>query len=438
MERDAEKLEGHEELLVLPLDDRSLRESRERHAAKLRLLWKRRSFLTRMMLVGTVLGIVAAFSIQNRYTSTVRLMPPDQSSGGGAALLESLGRRIGGSFAGLAGSALGMNTNGALFVGVLKSATVEDDVISKFHLQRIYSDRYMEDARTELAKRTSISQAEKSGIISVSVTDQDPHRAAAMAEEYVDELNWVVTHLSTSAAHRERAFLDERLAQVKSHLEDDEQQFSEFASQKGAPDIPEQSKAMVTSAAALQGRLIAAESELQALRQIYTDSNVHVRSMRAQVNNLQKALENLGGRGASEDTDAQGLYPSLKELPLLGVKYADLLRRTKVQEAVFEALTEEDESAKVEEAKEIPTVKVLDPAEVPAKESFPPRTLIVALGAISGIAVGAAWLASREAWTAMDVSDPRKKLAQEVWMDVRGRLPWSSNGSGSVHSDGGI
>lgn len=424
----------HEEELGLMaplLAEEELRASREKMIARMRLLWERRKTLARMSGIGLTIATLLAFIIPKRYTSTVRLMPPDQTSGQGAAMLAALSGRVGGSLAGMAENALGIKTTGDLFVGVLQSNTVEDHIIHKFHLQKVYRDRYIEDARADLTEHTGMSNDPKTGIISLRVIDEDPARAAAVANEYAEELDWVMTHLSTSSAHRERVFLDQRLAEVKSNLESDEKQFSQFASQKAAIDIPEQGKAMVTAAATLQGELIAAESELQSLRQIYTDSNVRVRSMQAQVNDLRGALEKLGGKGTDENSSASQLYPSLRELPLLGVQYADLLRRTKVDEAVFEALTQQDEMAKVEEAKEIPNVRILDPPLIPEEKSFPPRLLFMSLGLIGGLLIGIAWILARSAWQAVDGCDPRKLMVQDVWADIHASLPWRNGGSGN-------
>jgi uncharacterized protein involved in exopolysaccharide biosynthesis len=173
------------------------------------------------------------------------------------------------------------------------------------------------------------------------------------------------------------------------------------------------------------------------LRRIYTDNNVRVQSLQAQVNELHGSLEKLAGKGTNEDSSAQQIYPSLRQLPLLGVTYADLLREMKVEEAVFETLTEQDELAKVQEAKEVPSVKVLDPPLVPDKKAFPPRSLIMLLGAILSVGFGATWILGKSAWEAVDSSDPRKAAAIEVWSDVHASLPWrSSNGSSSQETNG--
>ena len=214
-----------------------------------------------------------------------------------------------------------------------------------------------------------------------------------MAQAYVEELNRTLAEVSTSSARRERIFLEGRLQAVSQDLEAAEKEFSQFASKNTAIDIKEQGKAMVDAAATLQGQLIAARSELEGLRQLYADSNVRVRSAQARVAELEDQLKKVGGKDESTSlekaTQGDSLYPSIRKLPLLGVTYADLYRKTKVQEAVFETLTQEYELAKVQEAKEIPTVKVLDPPNVPEKKSFPPRTLITLLGAALAFSCGA-------------------------------------------------
>jgi uncharacterized protein involved in exopolysaccharide biosynthesis len=414
-----------EELLAEPADEKA---ARERTVARLRLLWEQRQFLFRVTALGLVAATAIVFLIPKRYESTARLMPPDQTSGTGA-MLASLAGRAGG-LAGMAESALGLKTTGDLFIGILQSDTVEDGLIRKFNLQKVYHARYIEDARKALAQHTDISEDRKNGIITVRVTDHSPERASMMGQEYVNELNWVVNHLTTSSAHRERVFLEQRLAQVKQELEGSEKDFSQFASKNSAIDIKEQGKAMVTAAATLQGQMIAAQSELEGLRQIYTDNNVRVRATQARVAELKHQLEKLGGKGAGETSGIQSLYPPIRQLPVLGVTYADLYRKVKVEEAVYETLTQEYELAKVEEAKEIPTVKVLDTPAVPQKKSFPPRLLIMAVGTFLAFSGGIAWVLSRAAWEATDTTDPRKAFATEVWSDVREALPWASqNGS---------
>ncbi len=263
------------------------------------------------------------------------------------------------------------------------------------------------------------------------MTDHDPKRAAAIAQAYVRELDRLVAQVSTSSARRERMFLEGRLDKVKGDLDTAAKNFSEFASQNSAIDIPAQGKAMVEAAATLQGQLIAAQAEMSGLQQIYTNSNVRVRSVQARVNELQRKLNEIGSAGTQgSNQDGNALYPSIRKLPLLGVTYADLYRETKIQETVYELLTQQYELAKVQEAKEIPTVKVLDAPTVPTKKTFPPRAAIVLLGTSIGMAIAMVWVIGKTRWDAVDANDPRRVFAMEVFTTVQAHMPrFQGNGT---------
>jgi uncharacterized protein involved in exopolysaccharide biosynthesis len=411
------------------------RAAREKMAATCRLLWFRRRLMCRSTVAGLVISLVIAFLIPSQFVSTTRLMPPDQADSTLALLASAGSSKAGASMGALAGDLLGMKSSGALFVGILQTRTVRDDLINAFDLRKAYAARRWEDARTRLGKNTRISEDSKSGIIAIEVTDKNPRRAAGLAGEYVQELNRVITALNTTSAHRERVFLEDRLTQVQQDLESAEKNFGEFASQNSAIDIQAQSKAMIEAGAALEGELVAAQTELEGLRQVYADGNVRVRATRARVQELQRQVDKLGGRSAngavSGAAGGTAMYPSLRELPLLGVEYADLFRTTKVQETVYETLTQQYELAKVQEAKETPSIKVIDLPDVPENKSSPHRLWIALLGAGLGLAISAGWTVGCERWGRIDSQDPGKILALEVVGSMRSRWPFlgvSANG----------
>ena len=382
-----------------------------------------------------------AFLIPKEFQSTARLMPPDQVNSEMEMLATAATAKAGSGLGTAANSLLGLKSSGALFVGILQSRTVQDDIIGKLDLRKIYGVRYWGDARNELRMNTVVSEDRKSGIISLQVTDRDPQRAAAIAQQYVDELDRVVTQLNTSSAHRERVFLEERLTQVKRDLESAEKGFSEFASKNTAIDIQAQGKAMIEAAAALEGELVAAQTELQGLKQIYADGNVRVRATEARIEELQRQLQKIGGRSdvatLNTQLDRSTIQPSIRQLPLLGVSYADLDRSAKVQEAIFETLTREYELAKVEEAKETPSVKLIDPPDVPEKKSFPSRLLIIFMGAFMSLVGGVLWLVADGLWRDLEPHDPGKVLAQEVWQTAKGGLAVAfRSGHGNGIKDG--
>jgi capsule polysaccharide export protein KpsE/RkpR len=411
----------------------------------LTLLWEKRRALRRATLAGLLLATLLAFVLPKQYQSTVQLMPPDTQSSS-SAMLAALSAKAGSGIGAMAGDLLGGNSTGALFLGILRSRTLEDRLVERFQLKKVYGVKLEEDARTRLSNNTGISEDHKSGIISLSVVDHDPARAPAIAGAYAEELERLVSELSTSAAHRERVFLEDRLKVVKGELDQASGDFSRFASQNEAINIPEQAKAMVEAEAVLEGQLIAAESELKGLEQIYTPNNVRVRSVEARVSELRRQMEKLDGdpdpASPGSSPAERFAYPTIRELPLLGVPYADLLRRTKIEEAVYETLTQQYELAKVQEAKETPSVKVLDAASLPERKVFPPRLLIMFWGAMLGLAASALWVVGETRWRQMDSSNPGKMLAHEVFQSVNRVMPWSPvngpvNGSlngSSVHA----
>jgi hypothetical protein len=121
------------------------------------------------------------------------------------------------------------------------------------------------------------------------------------------------------------------------------------------------------------------------------------------------------------------------------VKYADFYRRVKIQETVYELLTQQYELAKVEEAKETPSVKVLDPARIPERKSFPPRLVIILGGAFLALAGSVAWVLGSTQWEKADPQDPRKVLVQEVVATLKAQAPWATqNGHGLGAASHGV
>jgi uncharacterized protein involved in exopolysaccharide biosynthesis len=181
--------------------------------------------------------------------------------------------------------------------------------------------------------------------------------------------------------------------------------------------MPSQARAMVDSGLKLQDELATARSDLAGLRQAYSKDNVRVRTASARVEELQKQMDKITGlsqKSGSSAYTSESDYPSLGALPALGLTYADLNRKVLVEEALWEALTKQYEAAKVQEAKEIPTVRVLDVANVPQRKSSPARREIVILGAMLSLFVACISVLAMSAWKEMDAQDERKKLVTEI------------------------
>lgn len=373
-------------------------------------LWLQRRQIFRWVVLGFVLSLIVAWRYP-KYESTAQIMPPDSGGSGLTSLLPALSKSPG--LIGMASDMMGMKSTSAIFARVLESRTVQDNLINRFHLLDRYDKSYMEDARKKLSSRTSISEDKKSGIIAISVRDHDAVLAADLANSYVEELGSVMAKVSTSAARRERIFIEQRLADENNNLQDAERQFSQFASANMALDVPEQTKVTVEAAARLQGELIASKAQLEGLKQTYTEENIRVKSVQAHVNELERELAKINSGRAPNVQDPTSPYPSVKSLPLLGVKWADLYRQTKIRETVVELLTQQYEMARIQEAKEIPSVKVLDPASKPERRS-PSWQLVIFVGTLLSALLACMGHFIKNWWDRWDQDDPRRILISQV------------------------
>ena len=406
-------------------------------AIRAMLLWKHRRKLARVTAISLLVSLALSFSIPKQYKSTTSIMPPDQQ-GSGAMLLAALAGHSGGlgALGGLASGLLGAHSSTALFINLLQSGTVSGHLIDRFNLQHVYHTRYRIDTAKHLARCSKITEDKKSGVITIAVEDTSRVRARDLAQAYLDELNKLVTQTNTSAAHRERMFIEKRLNAVRQNLEDAEMQLSQFSSKSSTIDIKEQTRAMVDAGARVQAELLVEQSGLQSLRQIYGDSNVRVRETEARIASLQGELTKMTGSSTpltaeaihDDNTNSSGgndkgeLYPPLRQLPRLAVPYTDLYRRVKVQEGVFELLTQQYEIARIEEAKDVPVVSVIDPPGIPERKSFPPHLLITLLLTFLSFASASALILVRDHWEKVDPADPRKMLAAEVLPVLQRRM----------------
>lgn len=417
---------------VIPAKDELADTPQPAHwAIRATLLWNHRRMLLRVTAISFIVSLTIAFVMPKTYKSVTSIMPPDQQ-GSSALVLAALAGRSGGlgALGGLAGSLLGGHTTTALFVDLLRSGTVGGHLIDRFNLQHVYHKRYRIDTAKHLARITKITDDKKSGVITIEVEDTNPVRSRDLAQGYLDELNKLVTQTSTSTAHRERVFIEQRLGKVQADLEHAQLELSEFSSKNSTVDIKEQTHAMVDAGARVQGELLVEQSGLEGLRQIYGDGNVRVREMEARIASLQGELNKMTGSSAPLTPETEGqdnsgdktqLYPPLRQLPRLAVPYADLYRQVQVQETVFELLTQQYELARIEEAKDVPVVSVIDPPGIPEKKSFPPRLLLTLFLTAVCFAIAAALVLMRDRWSRVDPADPRRALANDVFSVIRKR-----------------
>jgi len=404
---------------------------------RITLLWLRRRFLVLAGAVALAASVILVLLIPKSYKSTARIMPPEQTNGASSMLALASRSSTLNPISLLASGVLGNHSTTALFVSLLQSGTVSDHLVKRFELQHVYHKRYRIDAAKRLARNTEITDDKRSGVITIQVSDHDPHRARDIAQAYLDELNNLVRQTSNSSAHQERTFLQQRLGGATADLSRAQIALSEYSTKNNTIDLKEQTRAMVDAAARLEGEMVLAQSTLNSLRQIYGDNNIRVREAQARIATLQRELRKIGGSSSavsptsSLSPDAgEEIYPPLRQVPRLAVQYADLYRTVRVQETLFEMLTQQYEAARIEEAKDIPAVNIIDSPGFPEKKAFPPRALFVSLTTLAAIAGSATWILLSAKWNSLPLDDSRRILAQDIARTTREWVAQRRRGNG--------
>jgi len=340
----------------------------------------RRTILT-FVLAGLLVGIVLSLLLPARYTATTSILPPAQNVSAGSALLSQLGSL--GSVASMAQGSFGLKNPNDLQVAMLQSRTVEDAVIDRFDLMKIYGKRRKSDTRKKLEHNVSIESGAKDGLIRISVTDRDPQRATDMANGYVEEFMKASAHLAVTEASQRRLFFERQLASAKDDLANAEEDLKRTEQKTGLVELDSQARAMIASVAQLRAQIAAKEVQIQGMQAFATGENSDLKVAQEELAALRAQLEKTG---ASTD---QPFIPN-GSLQQAGLDYVRKLRDVKYYETIFDLLARQYEVAKVDEARQGAIVQVVDKAVYPDRRSSPkPLYLIpgcIFLGALAGLA----------------------------------------------------
>jgi uncharacterized protein involved in exopolysaccharide biosynthesis len=334
------------------------------------VLARRRKMLLGATLSAALFAGVVSVLIPNRYTATASIVPPQQNPSLAASMLGQLGSLD--PIATIAQKDLGLKSPNDIYVGMLKSRTVQDALIRRFDLLNVYRERRMSDARRELENATSILLG-KEGFITISVEDKDSRRAAEMANTYVEELGKVTQQLAVTEASQRRLFFGQQLEQAKNDLAAAEQALKETELKTGLIQLDSQAKAIIESVVKLRAAIATKEVELHAMRSFSTDQNPDVILAEQELSGLRSQLALLGTQSGGEG-DIQ--VPAAK-VPEASLEYVRKLREVKYHETIFELLAKQYEAAKLDESKAGAVVQVLDPGVEPDKRSSPRRALII-------------------------------------------------------------
>ena len=353
----------------------------------------------------TVLAVVVSFLLPTMYTATTTILPPQQSQSSTAFLLGQIG-----VLGGLTSGDLGLKNPDDLFVAMLKSRTVADGIVDQFDLRGAYGDKRYQDARKHLESRSAIDAGEE-GLISISVSDRDPKRAADLANAYVSQLRSLNQNLAVSEAAQRRLFYQQKLDGERDDLAVAELAMKQAEEKTGLIQPDAQGRAIVDAVASMRAQVAIKEVQLQAMRTYATAGNPDLRRAEQELAGLRGQLAKME-RNTGESGNGNLEVPT-RQLPQAQLEYLRRARDMKYHEALYEFLSKQLEAARLDEAKEAVMIQVVDKAVPPEKKSSPRRLLIVLGTAVVTFLLSCFVALLAEAWK-RKLQDPRARARVAV------------------------
>ncbi len=359
------------------------------------VLAKHKRTILGLPLVVAVIAVGYSLSLANIYTASAKVLPPQQSQSTTSAMLAQIG-----GLANLLGGPAGVKGPNDLYIAMLKSRIVADNLIRRFDLMQYYDIdvSHPSDAYRVLAGVTSIASG-KDGIITIDFDDKDPRLAADLANAYVDELIKLTSTIAVTEASQRRLFFERQFAQAKDNLAKAEASARRALQTSGIVKVDDQGRTMVETTARLRGQITVKDIQIAAMRAFATDRNPDLQIAQRELEAMKRELAKLEGAGTttvSPDGAGARVNDSLR-----------LLRDVKYHEVIFELLAKQYELAKIVEAKDSSVLHVLDKAIEPDRKSKPKRTQIVLLWTIVAGLTGILWAFVREGIANLS-NDPRQ------------------------------
>ena len=345
--------------------------------AVFRSIWGKRFTVLPFSVIAAILSIAFSLILPNKYTASVAFIPP--SSPSTSSLMALSGQLSGMGMGGLLG---GVKNSGDMYAGILQSDFVTRRMVSQFGLMQLYKRKKMSQAQKTLVANTEIKVGTKDSIIHINVTDKDPARARDLANGYLDSLDAATANLAISEASKRRAFFEKQLVQEKEALANAEVDLRKTEEQTGVVQPTGQTALQLNAIARIRAEISSTQAQLAALLQSATEQNPEVARLRRSIENLQEQLREM--QAGNEDF---GNLPTSK-VPGLALENVRKLREVKYHETLFEALAKQYEAARLDEAKDVAMIQVLDTATIPDTKSGPPRLLIVLGATLVGTILG--------------------------------------------------
>ncbi len=342
----------------------------------------------RVWIPSTIICAVAltiyAFTAQEKFRSVAVVRGVEaQSSGLGSILaskLSGLGN-LGGFTASLG------EVRGDYYLLILKGRAMSEAVIEKFGFRKEWKMEKapLEDVIEVLNSRTYFKFDAGTNTVRIQADDKDPERAREICSFYVEELDKRNQTLESNRGRREREFMEQRLTDARSTLFALEDSMAEFQRKSGIFDLEEQAKATVQAVAVVQAQRTLAQAEYQIKSQLFEGTNPELQMAKVKLESFNSSLEKML-RGES-DIEKDFLL-RLDRATEDGKVYLRLYRDIEINSLLTAVLTQQFEQARLSEARNTPTMSVVEPPALASKRVWPKRGMLLGLGAILGFFLG--------------------------------------------------
>lgn len=335
--------------------------------------WKSIAVITFVVMV--IIAITTLF-IPNQYKSTANLLPNQKTSVGFNLFSEGTG------LSSLAGSILGEGTDETnRYYNLLNSYTTKKRVIDEFDLINVYktsdSNYPLIDAMGILEDRTQFN-AHQTGNFTIEVWDRDPVRSKEMADFYVNLLNQLNTEISVRESSEFRQFTESRYEEAINQMENTRAELNEFQERYGVFQLEDQVIQYFNLIGAMTAKQIETEIKLDYLGNTVSPGNRQYRQTQLELESINRRLDSIYRNDSNEN-----FILNFSELSDVGLTYAELMKRIEIQTEVLKFIMPLLEQAKMEEAKALPIVSILDEPVVAEKKDYPPRSIIVILAGLT-------------------------------------------------------
>lgn len=372
------------------------------------ILLREKKSVAKVALIIVFLALCVAFLLKPTYTGEALFLPPQSAPGTGITQLIGQVSSLGS----MGGALGGLKSPGDIYVGLLGSTSIADQLINQFDLQHVYKKKYLIDTRKALKNHSKFTLG-KDSLIVIKVDDHDRKRAADLANGYLAALRNANSRLALTDASQRRMFFGDQLEREKNALADAEVELKKTQEKTGLIAPNGQAQVEIEEMAQIRAQITSRQVQMASLRQGATDQNPQIILLQSEISGLQQQLQKLAGR--SQDINPGALQVPTARVPELALQYIRSQREVKYHEVLFDLMAKQYETARLDEARESPLLQVVDYATVPDKKSGPPRVLIIIVGAFLGICFGISWVLVKDALTKVN-EDPE---AAAKWMNLR-------------------